>query len=69
MLPDGFAQAAMQVRVVSEILAHRLADAHELALDDALLRFAARGEQHLAVALREPRLRMRHRVRGDSQAV
>ena len=68
-LPDGLAQAAMQVRVVSEVLAHRVADALELALDDALLRFAARREQHFAVALREPRLRMRQRVRGDSQAV
>ena len=53
---DGLAQAAMQVRVVREVLANRLADARELALDDALLGFAARREQHFAVALGEPRL-------------
>ena len=58
-LRDGFAQAAMQRRVVREVLAHALADAHELALDDALLRFAARREQHLTIALREPLLRVR----------
>ncbi len=64
---DRLAQAAMQVRVVGEILADRLADARELALDDALLRFAARCEQHLTVALREPRFGVRHGVRGEPQ--
>ena len=57
----------MQVRVVSEILANRLADARELALDDALFRFAARRQQHLAVALPQPLLRMRQGMRRDFQ--
>ncbi len=55
-LRDRLAQRAMQMRIVREILADGLADAHELALDDALLRFAAGGEQHFAIALRQPRL-------------
>ena len=57
----------MQVRVVSEVLANRLADARELALDDTLLRFAARRKQHLAVALPEPLLCMRQGMRRDFQ--
>jgi hypothetical protein len=65
----GLAQAAMQVRVVSEVLANRLTDAHELAFEESFLRFAARGEQHFAVALRQPFLCMRERMCRDAQAV
>ena len=59
----------MQVRVVSEVLANRLADARELALDDAFLCFPARREQHLAVAFTKPCLTVRHRVGCDSQRI
>ena len=58
----------MQRRIVRKVLAHAFADAHELALDDALLRFAARREQHFTIARRELRLAAADRMRSYSQA-
>ncbi len=65
---DGLAQRAVQGGIVRKILAHAFADAHELALDDAFLRFAAGREQHLAIAGSELRFTAPDGVRGYAQS-
>ena len=47
---DGFAQGAVQGRVVGEVLAYRIADTDKFALDDALLCLSAGRKQHFAIA-------------------
>src|SRR5210317_1840788 len=58
--PDGFAQRAMQRRVVGEVLPDGLVDAIELTLDDAFFRFAPGREQNVAVTNGEIGFRPRH---------
>ena len=50
MRPIDSLKDAMQRRVVGEVLANRLVDAIELALDDAFFGLPACGEQHVAIA-------------------
>ena len=57
---DRFTQRAMQRRVVGEVLANRLVDAIELALDDAFFRLAAGRKQDVAVACLKAFFRARH---------
>jgi hypothetical protein len=64
---DGLAQCAMQGRIVRKILADAFADAHELALDYALLRFAACREQHFTVASGQLRFAAPHGMRSYAQ--
>ena len=66
---DRLAQRALQPRIADEVAMDAIADAHELALDDALLRFAARREQDLVVALHELLLGRRDGLHGESQNV
>ena len=47
---DRLAQPAMHVRIARQVLAHGVSHAREFALDDALLGFTTRGQQHLAIA-------------------
>jgi hypothetical protein len=65
---DRFAQRTMQRRIVRQVLAHAVADAFELPLDDALLRLAARCQQHIAIACCQAQFGMHHRMSSQSQA-
>ena len=65
---DGFAQRTLECRVVRQVLANAVGHARELALDDALLRFPARRQQHFAIAAGEPHLAIRDGLRGQAQA-
>ena len=58
----------MHVGIVRQIFAHSIADAHELALDDAFFSFASRGQQHVTIASGETCLSVRDGVRGKPKA-
>ena len=57
---DGFAERAMQRRVVGKILANTLIDTIKLTLDDAFFGFLAGRQQNVAVAYRQSGLRARN---------
>ncbi len=52
----------MHVRIVRQVLAHRVANSYELPLDDALFGFSSSRQQHIAIARREPGFCVRYRV-------
>jgi len=60
---------ALQTGVPREVAVDAIGDAHELALDDALLRFATSPEQHLVVALHQLFLGRRDGLHGELQDV
>src|SRR5688572_31121163 len=66
---DRIAERPLQTRITREVAMHTVADAHELALDDALLGFAAGREQDLMIALHELLLGRRDRLHGEIQDV
>jgi hypothetical protein len=50
---DRFVQSAVQGRVIAEILANRVVDPIELALDDAFFRLSPGGEKNVPITCRE----------------
>ena len=65
---DGFAQRAMQRRVVGEIFANGIVDAIEFTFDDAFFRLAAGRQQNVAVACLKTAFGSGYRFRSNPKA-